>query len=143
MCNIGYPSETHLKPESRYISFAHNLLISYPVIFAQSMTVILTCSVQNFQRDWTIATEVKDEQGFAIFQSKINFGWISCIAQQPSRAWWWMQDSSGSGKIWFSLKRQPISHLEYKSSSGFNIDTIFLGTVCFWCIVVNFLSITH
>ena len=31
LCHIGYPFETYLKSKSRQISFAHNLLINYPV----------------------------------------------------------------------------------------------------------------
>ena len=33
LCNIRYPSETHLKPKSHEILFVHNLFISYPIVF--------------------------------------------------------------------------------------------------------------
>ena len=37
LCNIGYPSETHLNPESRETSFAHDLFISYPIVLLYSV----------------------------------------------------------------------------------------------------------
>ena len=33
LCNIGYPSEIHLKLKSREISFAHNLTTIHAVVF--------------------------------------------------------------------------------------------------------------
>ena len=43
LCNVGYPSETHLKLKSRGISFAHNLFPSYKSLrnFAQIMAEFL------------------------------------------------------------------------------------------------------
>ena len=51
LCSTGYPSETHLKPKSREISFDPNILLNYPIVwnFAQSTAVILPCSVRNFK----------------------------------------------------------------------------------------------
>ena len=55
LCNVGYPSETHLKPKSGEISFPHNLLISYPIVLKfcieyDSDAVGLCAKCQN---DWT------------------------------------------------------------------------------------------
>ena len=33
LCNVGHPSETHLKTKSREISFAHNLFLIYPIVW--------------------------------------------------------------------------------------------------------------
>ena len=33
LCNIGYPSETHVKPNSSEISFVHNLFLSYSIVY--------------------------------------------------------------------------------------------------------------
>ena len=41
---------------------------------AQSMAVILPCSVQNFKNDWTIEKDVMDKQVFTPFGFKISFG---------------------------------------------------------------------
>ena len=58
LCNIGYPSEIHLKLKSHEISLAHYSCFSWPITligqlsvwnFAQSTAVSLPCSVQNFK----------------------------------------------------------------------------------------------
>ena len=88
LCNIGYPSETYLKPKSHKISFAHNILISNLIVLKfcteHGSDIVLLCAI--FQSNWTTATDVKDEQFFA----DLSFGWISYIAQHHSieiRAW--------------------------------------------------------
>ena len=43
LCNIGYPSEIHLKLKSCEISFSHNSCFSWPIAAS------LSCSVQNFK----------------------------------------------------------------------------------------------
>ena len=63
LCNKRYPSETHLKPKSRQISFTHNLFTSKQIVwnFAQSTVVVLPCSMQKNRNDWTIEAGVKTD----------------------------------------------------------------------------------
>ena len=51
-CNIGYPSETHLKLKSCEIFFAHNICFIYPIILKfctehGSITAVLCAKFQN------------------------------------------------------------------------------------------------
>ena len=85
LCNIGYPSETHLKLKSREYSFVHNICLGYPIILKfytehGSDTAVLCAK---FQNAWIIETDVRDEHDFARFEFKMSFGWISYIAQHP------------------------------------------------------------
>ena len=71
--NKGYPSETHLKPKSREISFAHNLYIYFSMAqflwnFAQSTRVK--------QNDWTTEKGIMGKRDFTRFGSKMTFGQI-------------------------------------------------------------------
>ena len=82
-CDKGYPSETHLKLKSREISFAHNLLFIYPIVFEfctehGSDTGVL-CAI--FQNDWAPAKQVIDKRDFARFEFKMSFARIPYIAQ--------------------------------------------------------------
>ena len=90
LCNMGYPSETHLKPKSREISFAHNLLCGYPIVITfctehGSDTAVLCAK---FQNDWTTETDVMNEWDFARFGSKGSFGQIFYIL-----TWTWARIS--------------------------------------------------
>ena len=49
LCNMGYPSQTHLKLKSRP-SITSILIIQLVWNFAQSTALILPCSVQHFKR---------------------------------------------------------------------------------------------
>ena len=69
LCNIGYPSETHLKLKSCEISFVYNSYLSWPIVlrfFTEhgSITAVLCAK---FQIDWTIETDIMDEQDFTKF----------------------------------------------------------------------------
>ena len=73
-CNIGYPSETHLKIKSREISFAHNLLISCQIALKictghGSITAVL-CA--NFQNNLTTEMNETDERHFARFEFRTD-----------------------------------------------------------------------
>ena len=48
LCNIGYPSETHLKLKSREISFVHNINLNDPIVL-KCCTESLPCPVQKFK----------------------------------------------------------------------------------------------
>ena len=85
LCNIGYPSEIHLKLKFHEISFAHNSCFSSPIALKfctehDSVTAVLCAK---FQTDWTIETDVMDERDFVRFEFKMSFGRISYIAQHP------------------------------------------------------------
>ena len=86
--DVGYPSETHLKPKSRGLSFAHNLILTYPIVLKfcgehGDDTAMLSTK---FQSDYTIETGVMDEREFTRFDFMMRFGRIFCIAQGPRRA---------------------------------------------------------
>ena len=74
LCNIGYPSETHLKLKSHSTSFAHKLFPSCSI----------QCSVQNKKKQKNnkcrTKTDIIDEHDFARFEFKISFGQISYTA---------------------------------------------------------------
>ena len=74
LCNIGFLPDTHHKPKSREISFAHNLSISYQIVLKfcteyGSDTAVLRAK---FQNDWT--RYVMDERDFARFEIRMSFG---------------------------------------------------------------------
>ena len=54
LCNIGYPSETHLNSNlaKSILSITSVSIFQSVCNFAQSTTVILLCSVQNLKNDW-------------------------------------------------------------------------------------------
>ena len=83
LCNIGYPSETHIELKSREISFAHNLSISYPTVleFHTEHGSIIAVLCAESQIDWTTETYVLDERVFARFEFNMGFGQISYITQ--------------------------------------------------------------
>ena len=76
LCNKGYPSETHLKLESREISFIHNLVISYPIIlkFYTELDNDSAVLCEKFQKDWATETGVMDDRDLARFEFKMSFG---------------------------------------------------------------------
>ena len=88
LCNIGYLSETHLKPKSCEISFACNLFINYPIVMTfcteHASDTAMLCT--NFQIDWTTEVDVMDEWDFVRFEFQISFRRISYIAQHPQAA---------------------------------------------------------
>ena len=81
LCNIGYPSETHLKLKSRDISFVHNIRFHCPIGLKfctehGSDTAVLCAK---FQNDRSTEAWVMDKRDFARFEFKMNFGRISYI----------------------------------------------------------------
>ena len=85
LCNIGYPSEIHLKLKSREILYAHNSCLSWPIIlkFCTEHGSITAVLCANFQTDWTIETDVMDQPVFLRFEFKMSLKRISCIEQHP------------------------------------------------------------
>ena len=86
LCDIRYPSVTHLKLKSCENSFTHNFQLNNPIILKLctehgSMTAVLCAKCQN---DWMTKTYVMDEQVFTKFEFKMHFGRISYTAQGPS-----------------------------------------------------------
>ena len=75
LCNIGYPSETHLKPKSHEISFAHNLwsIIRSFWNSAESTVAILPCFVQNFK---TITQQKRMLWTNEVWRD-LSFRWVS------------------------------------------------------------------
>ena len=67
LSNVGYPSETRLKPKSRKISFAHKCFISYQIIlkFSTEHGNITAVLCGKFQNDCISETDVMDERDFA------------------------------------------------------------------------------
>ena len=87
LCNMGYPSETHLDLNSREVSFAHNLLLSHKIVLKSctehgSITAVL-CT--KFQNDWTNDTDVIDERDIA----RIKFTKVTgtCDAEMDHYIW--------------------------------------------------------
>ena len=68
LCNIGYLSETHLKPKSREISFAHNLSVSYAIIL--KISTDHGSDTVKLQNDWATKTDKRD---FARFEFEVSF----------------------------------------------------------------------
>ena len=64
LCNIGYPSETHLKSKSRKISFVHILFINHPIvsIFCTEHGTDSAVLCEKFQNDWISGMDVMDER---------------------------------------------------------------------------------
>ena len=85
LCNIGYPSEPHLKLKSHEISFVHNICCDCPIGLKfctehGSDTVVL-CT--KFQSNRSTEAWVMGKRYFARSHFKMNFGRISYIAQGP------------------------------------------------------------
>ena len=64
LCNMEYPSETHLTPKSCEISITHNSSLNYPIVFIfciqhDSISIVLCAK---FQTDWKIETVLMDEK---------------------------------------------------------------------------------
>ena len=81
LCNVEYPSETHLKLESHEILFDHKSHFNNQIILKfctahDSITVVL-CT--KFQNNWTTQTYVMDERNFARFEFKMSSRQISYI----------------------------------------------------------------
>ena len=77
LCNVRYPSETHLKFKSREFAFFHNILVNTLVLkFYTEHGSITAVLCAKFQSDWTARTYFMDERN------------ISYIAQHP-----WLFDS--------------------------------------------------
>ena len=66
LCNIGYPSETRLKPKYREISFVYNLLHSQPIVLKFCREHDIAVNGANFN-DWAHETDVMGERDFARF----------------------------------------------------------------------------
>ena len=86
LCNIGNPSETHPKPKSRKISFAHNVLLSCSIVldFHTEHDSITAMLCAKFRKDWTTETDVMGERVFTRVEFKNSFVWVSHIAQDPA-----------------------------------------------------------
>ena len=69
-CNIGHPPETHLKPTSRDISSANNLLLICQIILAffTEHCYVTTMLCAHFQNDLRIAMGVLDERIITSFE---------------------------------------------------------------------------
>ena len=85
LCNIGYPSETHLKLKSRENSFVHNIRFNCPIGLKfctdHDSAIVVLCI--KFQSDQSTEALVMGKREFASFEFKMNFGRISYIAQGP------------------------------------------------------------
>ena len=85
LCNLGYPSATHLKLKSRAISFVNTFFISHPIILQvfKEHGCITAVLCTKFQNDWTTETGVMEERNFAGFEFEMSLGWISYICTTP------------------------------------------------------------
>ena len=74
-CNIGYPSETHLKLKSREISFAHEVLLDCEIVskFCTKHGSINSVICANFQNDFKPAMDVLGERDCARLEFKMSF----------------------------------------------------------------------
>ena len=70
MCNMRYPSETHLKLKSRKISFVHNIRFSCPFVlkFCREYGSITAVLCTKFQNDWIIKKYVMGKQDLTRFE---------------------------------------------------------------------------
>ena len=88
LCNIGYPSETHLKLKSAEILYVHNLLINHSIVLKfcpeHGSDTAMLCA--KFQNDWTTETDFMDERDIARFEFKMSFRRISYIVQHARLA---------------------------------------------------------
>ena len=79
-CNLWYPPEIQHKFKSREVSFAHNLLLNYPIVLKfcaehDSLTVVRCAKYQN---DWPNETNVVDEPaGTNEISWDLSLRWIS------------------------------------------------------------------
>ena len=82
LCNIGYPSETHLELKSHEISLVHNIrfkcLIDLKFCTGHGSDTAVLCA--KFQGDGSTEAFVMGKRDFARFEFKMNFGRISYIA---------------------------------------------------------------
>ena len=87
-CNIRYPSETHLKPKSREISFAHNLFISYPNIlkFCKEHGSYTAMLCVKFQSNWTTEKDVIDERHLRWVSDGYPIYLHSTLGQYPTKS---------------------------------------------------------
>ena len=78
-CATRYLSETHLKPKSVEIWFAHNLFLNYLIILKfwteHGSVIAMLCA--KFKNDLTTEMDVMDERDFTRFEFKMSFWWIS------------------------------------------------------------------
>ena len=80
--NMGYPSELSVlnsnlvKSRLRITYFSDIQSIQN---FVQSTSVLLLCSVQKCQYDWTIETDFMDKRDFARLEFKMSFGYPIAI----------------------------------------------------------------
>ena len=100
LCNIAYPSETHLKREFCEISFVRNTRFNCPIGLKfctehASDTAVLCAK---FQSDRSTEAWVMGKRDFARYEFKLNFGRISYISQGPwphgsslRGDWYWEQ----------------------------------------------------
>ena len=82
LCNILYPSETHLLSKSREISFAHNLFPSYPS-FCRRLLPYHCRARCKISKRLENCNRCYGWRYFARFGFKITFSQISNIAQPP------------------------------------------------------------
>ena len=82
LCNVGYPSETHLKLNSHDGSLGHDLILIHLIVwkFGIKHVNIIPVLPAKFRNDWTSET---GEWDFTRFEFKVYFGRISVIAHPP------------------------------------------------------------
>ena len=75
LCNIGYPSETHLKLNSRKISFIHNIRLNNPIGLKSCTKNISITAVfcVKFQNDWMTEIDNMDERDLR----DLSLRWVS------------------------------------------------------------------
>ena len=81
LCNIGYPSETHLELKSRMISFVHNIRFRCPIVLkiCTEHGSIIAVRYAKFRNDLIIDKYVRDKRDFMKFGLKMRFGRIYYI----------------------------------------------------------------
>ena len=103
LCNMGCPSETHLIPKSRQISFAHNLLRSYRFAVlhrVQPCHYHALCKISNGLEKWRYPILHKAPPSYAstnygllcvmfTFHTKIFYRGVSSFATDYPCAVWW------------------------------------------------------
>ena len=77
-CNIGHPSETHLKPKSRGMPYIHNTPIFHLPnrLEHNGVNVVLFVS---FQNDLSTEMNAMDVRDFTRFKFEISFLWLHCM----------------------------------------------------------------
>ena len=109
LCDIGYPSETHLKLKSGKISFVHS-----------SDTAVLCAKLQD---DWIIQTKIMDEQDFAWFEFRTDI--LYCTAPLADHT---MQ---------YSVKMLRTETSKHPHRCEISLDSNSHFVLCHWFIKVS------